>query len=60
MRAEDLKALRVKLDKTQAEMAMLYGVDLRTFRKWENKERSIPGPAVMLSRYIQKDHEILK
>jgi DNA-binding transcriptional regulator YiaG len=57
MSAAEIAAMRKRLNKTQAEMAVLFGVDLRTFRRWENGERSIPGPVVILSRYILNDHE---
>jgi DNA-binding transcriptional regulator YiaG len=60
MSAAEISALRQNLNKTQAEMAALFGVDLRTFRRWENDERSMPGPAVILARYIMRDHESVK
>jgi DNA-binding transcriptional regulator YiaG len=56
----EMAELRKRLNKTQAEMAILFGVDLRTFRRWENNERSIPGPAVLLARYIARDDELVK
>jgi DNA-binding transcriptional regulator YiaG len=52
MSAAEMAALRKRLNK----MAALFGVDLRTFRRWENNERSIPGPAVILADYIARDH----
>ena len=54
MTAAEMAALRALMNKTQAEMAVLFGVDLRTFRRWENNERSIPGPAVILARVYSK------
>jgi DNA-binding transcriptional regulator YiaG len=50
MTPDELRAIRAELEVSQREMADKLGVDLRTYQRWEGGERSIPGPAVYLSR----------
>lgn len=48
--AVDAAALRAHLRQTQAAMAHLLGVSLRTYQKWEQGERSPGGAALKLLR----------
>jgi DNA-binding transcriptional regulator YiaG len=46
----DLKTARKSLGLSQAEFARVVGVASdRTVRKWEDAERDIPGPVVVLT-----------
>ena len=49
---------RAKL--TQPQMAMLMGMSLSGYRKWEQGERSISGPAATLLRIMEKEPEAVK
>ena len=42
---EDIKSIRIKLNKTQMEFAMMIGVSVATLRNWEQGRRSPEGPA---------------
>jgi DNA-binding transcriptional regulator YiaG len=57
MSAEEIRQIRERFKKKQREMAQLLGVDLRSYQRWESGERSMPGPAVLLSRRIFVDNE---
>ena len=46
----DAAALRAHLRQTQAAMTHLLGVSLRTYQKWEQRERSPGGAALKLLR----------
>ncbi|MDE3114178.1 MAG: helix-turn-helix domain-containing protein [Pseudomonadota bacterium] len=49
MTPADLKAARKELGLSQAEFARVVGVASdRTVRKWEDAERDIPGPVIVL------------
>jgi DNA-binding transcriptional regulator YiaG len=54
MTGEQLRRLRSRWDYTQAGAAALIGVDLRTWRRWELKERSIPPPVARLVRLMDR------
>jgi putative transcriptional regulator len=45
VRAEDVKAIRAKLDKSQSEFALMIGVSLSTLQNWEQGRRQPEGPA---------------
>jgi len=45
VRAEDVKAIRAKLDKSQSEFALMIGVSLATLQNWEQGRRQPEGPA---------------
>ncbi len=55
MTAADLRAIREALDVSQAAMAELLGVDIRSYQRWEAGERSIPGPAVLLAQRLKSE-----
>lgn len=46
----DVRAIRGKLDLTQADFALLIGVSLATLRNWEQGRRVPDGPAQALLR----------
>ncbi len=41
----DIKAIRIKLDKSQSEFALMIGVSVATLRNWEQGRRTPEGPA---------------
>jgi putative transcriptional regulator len=49
---------RAKL--TQAQMAPLMGMSLSGYRKWEQGQRRVSGPAATLLRLIQKEPDVVK
>jgi putative transcriptional regulator len=49
-RPADVKAVRAKLGKSQAEFALLIGVSVATLRNWEQGRRIPEGPARALLR----------
>jgi len=55
MSPSTIRELRACLGLTQARAAALFGVDHRTWVKWEGAERSMPGPAqrllLLIARY---------
>ena len=55
MTSEELRAVRAELSITQREAAEKFGVSLSGYKKWEEGVASIPGPAVLLIRYILRD-----
>lgn len=44
-KAEDVKAIREKLDKSQSEFAHMIGVTVSTLQNWEQGRRQPQGPA---------------
>jgi putative transcriptional regulator len=48
----DVKAVRARLNKSQAEFALLIGVSLGTLRNWEQGRRVPEGPARALLRVV--------
>lgn len=51
---KDLKKLQLKLDKTNAQMAVLFGVSVSTYQGWKYKARAIPPIAERLLRHLEK------
>ena len=49
-RSADVRAIREKLDVTQADFALMIGVSLATLRNWEQGRRVPDGPARALLR----------
>lgn len=45
---------------TQAQMAPLMGMSLSGYRKWEQGQRRISGPAASLLRLIQREPEAVR
>ena len=46
----DVKAIRMQLDQSQTEFALMIGVSVATLRNWEQGRRSPDGPARALLR----------
>lgn len=51
----DPRAIRARAKLTQAEMAPLMGMSLSGYRKWEQGQRQVSGPAATLLRVIEKE-----
>ncbi|HYO13804.1 MAG TPA: NadS family protein [Thermoanaerobaculia bacterium] len=50
VKAEDVKAIRAKLNKSQSEFALMIGVSISTLQNWEQGRRQPEGPAQALLR----------
>ena len=50
VRAEDVRAIRAKLNKSQSEFALMIGVSVSTLQNWEQGRRQPEGPARALLR----------
>ncbi len=48
LRPEDIKAIRLRLGKSQTEFALMIGVSVATLRNWEQGRRMPEGPAMAL------------
>jgi putative transcriptional regulator len=48
----DVKAIRMKLKKSQAEFSLMIGVSVATLRNWEQGRRRPEGPALALLRVV--------
>jgi DNA-binding transcriptional regulator YiaG len=48
MNAEQFKTIRADAQLTQADLAKRLRVDVRTVRRWEAGDRTIPGPVEVL------------
>lgn len=56
----DPREIRLQAKLTQAQMAPLMGMSLSGYRKWEQGQRRLSGPAVSLLRLIEKEPEAVK
>jgi putative transcriptional regulator len=54
-KAADIKAVRLKLEKSQIEFAMMIGVSVATLRNWEQGRRTPDGPAMALLKVAARD-----
>ncbi|MFN7025845.1 MAG: helix-turn-helix domain-containing protein [Pseudorhizobium sp.] len=54
------REVREKAHLTQAQMAPLMGMSLSGYRKWEQGQRRVSGPAATLLRLIQKEPDVVK
>jgi putative transcriptional regulator len=54
------RELRKQAKLTQAQMAPLMGMSLSGYRKWEQGQRRVSGPAAALLRLIQTEPEAVK
>jgi putative transcriptional regulator len=54
------REVREQAKLTQVQMAPLMGMSLSGYRKWEQGQRRISGPAATLLRLIQREPEIVK
>lgn len=51
----DPGAVRRQVRLTQAQMAPLMGMSLSGYRKWEQGQRAVSGPALNLLRVLEKN-----
>ena len=56
----DPRAVRKHAGLTQAEMAPIMGMSLSGYRKWEQGQRAVSGPAATLLRLIEREPEAVK
>lgn len=54
------REVREKARLTQAQMAPLMGMSLSGYRKWEQGQRRVSGPAATLLRLIEREPEAVK
>jgi len=54
------REVRERAKLTQAQMAPLMGMSLSGYRKWEQGQRRVSGPAAALLRLIQKEPDVVK
>lgn len=54
------REVRERANLTQAQMAPLMGMSPSGYRKWEQGQRRISGPAATLLRLIQKEPDMVK
>jgi putative transcriptional regulator len=54
------REVREQAQMTQAQMAPLMGMSLSGYRKWEQGQRRVSGPAATLLRLIQKEPDVVK
>ena len=54
------REVRVQAKLAQAQMAPLMGMSLSGYRKWEQGQRRVSGPAETLLRLIQKEPDAVK
>jgi putative transcriptional regulator len=59
LRPEEVKAIRYKLNQSQAEFALMIGVTLATLQGWEDGRRHPDGPAQALLRVAAKNPKIV-
>jgi putative transcriptional regulator len=56
----DPREVRAHAKLTQAQMAPLMGMSLSGYRKWEQGQRRVSGPAATLLRVIEKEPEAVR
>ena len=56
---EELKAIRYKLNQSQAEFALMIGVSISTLQGWEEGRHRPDGPAMALLRVAAKNPKIV-
>lgn len=54
------REVREKAHLTQAQMAPLMGMSVSGYRKWEQGQRRVSGPAATLLRMIEKEPDAVK
>lgn len=54
------REVRKKAKLTQTQMAPLMGMSLSGYRKWEQGQRRVSGPAAAILRLIQKEPDVVK
>lgn len=56
----DPREVRKTAQLTQEQMAPLMGMSLSGYRKWEQKQRTVSGPAEVLLRVMTKEPEAFR
>lgn len=56
----DPREIRKRSKLTQAQMAPLMGMSLSGYRKWEQGQRRVSGPAATLLRVIEKEPDAVQ
>jgi putative transcriptional regulator len=56
----DPREIRTRARLTQAQMAPLMGMSLSGYRKWEQGQRRVSGPAAALLRVIEKEPQAVR
>lgn len=56
----DPRTVRKRSKLTQAQMAPLMGMSLSGYRKWEQGQRRVSGPAATLLRVIEKEPDAVQ
>lgn len=59
IRPEQVKAIRYRLNQSQAEFALMIGVSLATLQGWEDGRHRPDGPAVALLRVAARNPKIV-
>jgi putative transcriptional regulator len=59
LQAEDVRAIRNKLAKSQEEFALMIGVSVATLQNWEQGRRRPEGPARALLRVAAKNPQAI-
>ncbi|HSP16525.1 MAG TPA: helix-turn-helix domain-containing protein [Thermoanaerobaculia bacterium] len=59
LQPEDVKAIRYKLNQSQADFAMMIGVSIATLQAWEEGRHHPDGPAQALLRVAAKNPRIV-
>ena len=59
-RPANVKAIRSKLDKSQAEFALMIGVSVATLQNWEQGRRMPDGPALALLRVAARNPRVVE
>ena len=59
-RAQDVRAIRAKLAKSQSEFARMIGVSVATLQNWEQGRREPQGPARALLVVASKAPEVVQ
>ena len=55
VKAENVKAIRAKLNKSQSEFALMIGVSVSTLQNWEQGRRQPEGPARALLKVASEN-----
>ena len=56
----DVKAIRLQLEKSQTEFALMIGVSVATLRNWEQGRRSPDGPARALLKVAAEQRDTVR
>jgi putative transcriptional regulator len=59
-RPADVKAIRVRLEQSQTEFALMIGVSVATLRNWEQGRRTPEGPARALLKVAAEQPEAVR